>query len=63
LVYLPPYSPDFNPIKEAFLSIKAWLRLHESQFTGRERLPWLIHQASLSVTAQDALGWFKDCGY
>ena len=26
LVYLPPYSPDFNPIEEAFSAMKAWLR-------------------------------------
>lgn len=26
LIYLPPYSPDFNPIEEAFSAIKAWLR-------------------------------------
>jgi transposase len=26
LIYLPPYSPDFNPIEQAFHSIKAWLR-------------------------------------
>jgi hypothetical protein len=26
LVYLPPYSPDFNPIEEAFLALKAWIQ-------------------------------------
>ena len=26
LVYLPPYSPDFNPIEQAFSKLKAWLR-------------------------------------
>lgn len=25
LIYLPPYSPDFNPIEQAFHSVKAWL--------------------------------------
>jgi hypothetical protein len=63
LVYLPPYSPDLNPIEEAFSSIKAWLRRHEGDFEHERQLPWLIHQAVASVTAADAIGWFGDCGY
>ena len=31
LLYLPPYSPDFNPIKEAFSCIKAWIRFHRDE--------------------------------
>ena len=31
LLYLPPYSPDFNPIEEAFSCIKAWIRLHRDE--------------------------------
>lgn len=63
LIYLPPYSPDFNPIEEAFSAIKAWLRRHEDEYDSPEKLPWLIHQAIDSVTASDAIGWFRDCGY
>ncbi len=63
LIYLPPYSPDFNPIEEAFSSIKAWLRRHESLYVDPEQLQWLIHLAAASVTAEMAWGWFKDCGY
>jgi hypothetical protein len=33
LLYLPSYSPDFNPIKLAFSSIKAWLRTSWDQLT------------------------------
>lgn len=63
LIYLPPYSPDFNPIEEAFSAIKAWLRHHENKFTQENQLPWLIHQAAAAVSASDAIGWFRDCGY
>jgi len=63
LVYLPPYSPDFNPIEEAFSSIKASLRRNEALFTGPEKLPWLITQAVAGITAEMAAGWFRDCGY
>jgi len=63
LVYLPPYSPDLNPIEEAFSSIKAWLRRHEVRFGSEDQLPWLIYQAITSVSAESAFGWFADCGY
>jgi hypothetical protein len=63
LIYLPPYSPDYNPIEQTFSSIKAWLRRHEAEALRPEARPWLIHQAALSVTAEDALGWILNCGY
>jgi len=34
LVYLPPYSPDFNPIEEAFSALKAWIRRNRDYVTG-----------------------------
>ncbi|KAG6805064.1 hypothetical protein H0H92_000910, partial [Tricholoma furcatifolium] len=57
LVYLPPYSPDFNPIEQMFHTIKAWLRRHEAQVINPAARPWLIQQASLSVNAEKAQGW------
>lgn len=63
LVYLPPYSPDFNPIEQAFSSIKAWLRRHEAEAVRPEVRPWLIQQATLAITAEDAEGWIINCGY
>ncbi|KAF8804698.1 hypothetical protein BYT27DRAFT_7106901, partial [Phlegmacium glaucopus] len=63
LIYLPPYSPDFNPIEQAFHSIKAWLRRHESQATTPQVRPWLIHRARLSITEEMAIGWIRNCEY
>ncbi|KIJ19340.1 hypothetical protein PAXINDRAFT_68992, partial [Paxillus involutus ATCC 200175] len=63
LIYLPPYLPDFNLIEQSFHSIKAWLRRHEAQATSPEVRPWLIHQASLLVTPEDAEAWIHNCGY
>jgi transposase len=63
LVYLPPYSPDFNPIEEAFSMIKAWLKRHEQEFTNAASLQWMIHQAAAAISEKDAVGWFRDCGY
>jgi len=63
LVYLPPYSPDFNPIEEAFSAVKAFLKRHEEEFIDAASLQWLIHQAAVSISSDDARGWFGDCGY
>lgn len=63
LMYLPLYSPDFNPIEEAFSSVKGWLRRHEAQAVNAEVRPWLIHQAIMAITEEHAKGWFVNCGY
>ncbi|KAG1842364.1 hypothetical protein DFJ58DRAFT_665919, partial [Suillus subalutaceus] len=60
---LPPYSPDYNPIKQAFHSIKAWLHHHEAEVIDADVRPWLIHQAAMSVSVDDAEGWALNCGY
>jgi transposase len=60
-VYLPPYSPDFNPIEEAFAKVKALVR----KFEGRthEALVEAIDRALDAVTARDARSFFEHCGY
>ena len=63
LVYLPAYSPDFNPIEEAFSFIKTWLRRHEHHFISPEQLPALIHNAISEITPELAMAWMGDCGY
>jgi transposase len=61
LLYLPPYSPDFSPIEEAFSKLKALLR--KAKARAREALVEAIGQALESVSAKDARGWFGHCGY
>lgn len=63
LIYLPPYSPDFNPIEQSFHSLKAWLRRHENEAVNDAVRPWLIHQAAESITSNMAQGWISNCGY
>ena len=63
LIYLPPYSPDFNPIEQAFHSMKAWLRQHEVEAINPQVRPWLIHQATMSITTHDVEGWIINLGY
>jgi transposase len=61
LLFLPAYSPDFSPIEETFSKLKTFLRRAGAR--TREALQDAICQALLTVTAQDAHGWFRHCGY
>jgi transposase len=61
LLYLPPYSPDLNPIEEAFSKIKGILRKAEAR--SREALIEAMGRALEAITPQDAEGFFRHCGY
>jgi transposase len=61
LVFLPRYSPDFNPIEGAFSKLKTFLR--RVQARTREVLEASIGAGLQTITAQDAQGWFEHCGY
>ncbi len=61
LVYLPSYSPDLNPIEEAFSKIKRLVRKAEAR--TREALVEAIGSALSAVTSRDARGFFEHCGY
>jgi len=59
--FLPPYSPDFNPIEKMWSKVKALLRSAKARTD--EALLAAIGSALSRVTAQDAEGWFTSCGY
>jgi transposase len=61
LIYLPPYSADFNPIELAWSKVKTILRRLKAR-----TLPDLIEalkQALQAITSQDIQAWFAHCGY
>lgn len=57
LVYLPPYSPDLNPIESMFSKLKAALRALAAR--TREGVLDALRQALDAVTLSDAQGWFQ----
>ncbi len=61
LLYLPPYSPDLNPIEEAFAKLKTLLRRAGAR--TRETLIEAMGRALDAVTASDARGFFEHRGY
>ncbi len=61
LLYLPPYSPDFNPIEQAWSKLKQHLRSAKSRTV--EVLEEAVAQALQTITALNAAAWFAHCGY
>ena len=59
--FLPPYSPDFNPIEKMWSKVKSWLRTEKAR--TQEALGTAIGQALTQVTPSDARNWFASCGY
>jgi transposase len=61
LLFLPSYSPDLNPIEEAFSKIKNIVR--KAAARTHEALNEAIAEAMSAVTLEDVAGWFSHCGY
>ncbi|KIL55693.1 hypothetical protein M378DRAFT_17709 [Amanita muscaria Koide BX008] len=70
VMFLPPYSPDYNPIELAFSVIKAFVRRdgtlgREDVDQGIDDTYVYLHllEAAYSITGDDALGFYHHCGY
>ena len=61
VLYLPAYSPDFNPLEECISKIKEALRSFKAR--TQRKLYNALAKAIALVTENDILGWFKHCGY
>jgi transposase len=61
LLYLPAYSPDYNPIEEAFAKIKNLLR--KAAARTKEALVEAIGVALSAISPKDARGFFEHAGY
>lgn len=70
LAYLPPYSPDYNPIEEGFSAMKAWIRANRDYTRGElggeegaEPYSMLWDAVYSTLTAENAEGWYRDAGH
>jgi transposase len=61
LLYLPPYSPDFNPIEQAWSKLKQLLRGAKTRLL--EQLEPALAGAIDAITPKDARAFFQHCGY
>jgi transposase len=60
-VFVPSYSPDLNPIEQAFSKIKNILRKLGAR--THQALLEAMEEALSTITTADAAGWFGHCGY
>lgn len=60
LVWLPPYSPDYNPIEQLWSKIKAHLRRAAAR--SKDTVYTALGEALDAVTIRDVIGWFKHAG-
>ena len=60
--FLPPYSPDFNPIEEAFSKVKSVLKDNEDAWADLDAETAVL-AAFNCVTRDDCCAWFSHCGY
>jgi transposase len=70
LVYLPPYSPDFNPIEEGFSAFKALIRRHQhyvrTALCAQDNdiaIRALTIAVCNAMTPDKAAGWYRHSGY
>jgi len=61
VLYLPPYSPDLNPIEKMWSKVKQFLRSAAAR--TKDALEAAIADALAAVTADDCRGWFQSRGY
>lgn len=63
IVYLPPYSPDLNPIEEAFSQVKRFIRRHGHLLRGSKTIFYDMYIAMDVVGPEDAENYFIHAGY
>jgi transposase len=61
VLYLPPYSPDLNPIEKAWSKFKQFLRSAKARTA--QALDHAITEALKTITTENAAAWFRSCGY
>lgn len=61
LLYLPPYSPDLNPIEKCWAKVKQILRTLKARTAAT--LEPAITEALAAITPDNALAWLRHCGY
>jgi len=63
VTFLPPYSPDMNPIEEVFAEIKQYLQANDSVFQATSCPRTMILMAFASVTVRNCLSYIRHAGY
>jgi hypothetical protein len=60
LVFLPPYSPEYNPIEHMFSKLKGWMQTHGEDMAAAADAYGSIDMAMSSITAANCRGWVSN---
>ena len=67
--FLPPYSPDYNPIELAFSAMKyhlrrngEYVRMAMTEMSDKE-IHCTLLEAIFQISTEDVFGWYRHCGY
>ena len=64
VIFLPPYSPDLNPIESAFSSVKYYLKQHDELLQAvPDPFPVVYSSFNDNITVQKCKKWIADCDY
>ncbi|KAJ3805348.1 hypothetical protein F5876DRAFT_13380, partial [Lentinula aff. lateritia] len=70
LIYLPPYSPDYSPIKEGFSALKAWIRRNRDYVLGEltgdvlcDPISMLWEGVFVTMVPESIIGWYRNSGH
>lgn len=61
VMFLPPYSPELNPIEHTWSKLKGLLRREEARTL--RTLALALQRSSTEISSDDLIGWFTNCGY
>lgn len=63
VMFLPPYSPDLNPIEEVFSSVKSFMKANESILQVTNDIEDVVTAAFANISSQQCQAWINDAGY
>jgi transposase len=63
LEFLPPYSPQYNPIESSFKDLKTWIKKHFREVSNFESFEAFLADAVVQNCQKDMSGHFRHCGY
>ena len=63
MLFLPPYSPDFNPIELTFSYVKKYLQEHDEVIQATNNLSDVLKSALDSISGEYCSKWMSNCGY
>ena len=63
VIFLPPYSPDYNPIEEAFSKVKTLVKEYEASLEmDKMNIEEILLAAFSSISEKDCVDWIEHCG-